>query len=218
MPKQHNMPDHLYRLRHSLAHVMAQAVLDFFPQARPTIGPPIEHGFYYDFAVPQSFAPEDLEKIEARMREIVKRHVDFVRREVSEAEARELFKDNPFKLELIDGLTQGDDEYGERSEDAGARPVISVYTQDTFTDLCRGPHVANTREINPDAFKLTQSSAAYWRGNEKNPVLQRIYGLAFETPDAGRAVARLIASTARSCRALKVSAPTGDASMSRSAR
>ncbi len=182
MAKPHNMPEHLYRVRHSLAHVMAQAVLEYFPDAKPTIGPPIEHGFYYDFAVSRPFTPEDLAKIEARMREIVKKQVDFVRREVSESEARELFKDNPFKLELIDGLVQGADEYGERDDAADKRPVISVYTQDTFTDLCRGPHVANTREINPDAFKLTQSSAAYWRGNEKNPVLQRIYGIAFETP------------------------------------
>ncbi len=182
MAKTHNMPEHLYRLRHSLAHVMAQAVLEYFPDAKPTIGPPIEHGFYYDFAVSRPFTPEDLAKIEARMREIVQQHVDFVRREVTEAEARELFKDNPFKLELIDGLVQGADEYGERDESASGRTVISVYTQDTFTDLCRGPHVSNTREINPHAFKLTQSSAAYWRGNEKNPVLQRIYGIAFETP------------------------------------
>ncbi|MFN3704722.1 MAG: threonine--tRNA ligase [Thermoflexales bacterium] len=182
MARTHNMPEHLYRLRHSLAHVMAQAVLEYFPDAKPTIGPPIEHGFYYDFAVSRPFTPEDLAKIEARMREIVQQHVDFVRREVTEAEARELFKDNPFKLELIDGLVQGADEYGERDESASGRTVISVYTQDTFTDLCRGPHVSNTREINPHAFKLMQSSAAYWRGNEKNPVLQRIYGIAFETP------------------------------------
>lgn len=120
------------------------------------------------------------------MREIVNKHVDFVRREVSEAEARELFKDNPFKLELIDGLVRGAaDEMGEQTSAAGdgAASVLTVYTQDTFTDLCRGPHVNNTREIHPDAFKLVQSSSAYWRGDEKNPVLQRIYGLAFHTPE-----------------------------------
>ncbi|MDW8352654.1 MAG: threonine--tRNA ligase, partial [Anaerolineae bacterium] len=187
------MPLSLYKLRHSLAHVMAQAVTELFPDAKPTIGPPVENGFYYDFHVPKPFTPEDLARIEARMREIVNKHVDFVRREVSESEARELFKANPFKLELIDGLVQGvADDMGDKPTDAGqatvgdARPaasVISVYTHDTFTDLCRGPHVSNTREINPDAFKLAQSSGAYWRGDERRPMLQRIYGLAFYTPE-----------------------------------
>jgi threonyl-tRNA synthetase len=181
------MPRSLYKKRHSLAHIMAEAVLDFFPDARPTIGPPVENGFYYDFAVPRPFTPEDLDKIESRMREIVGKNVDFARREVSEAEARELFKDNPFKLELIDGLTKGADEYGDAPSDSspaggGAKgAVISVYTQDTFTDLCRGPHVDNTQEIEPASFKLSQSSGAYWRGNENNPMLQRIYGVAFST-------------------------------------
>ncbi len=176
------MPLALYKKRHSLAHIMAEAVLDFFPEAKPTIGPPVENGFYYDFAVPKPFTPEDLEKIEARMREIVGKSVDFSRREVSEAEARELFKDNPFKLELIDGLAKGADEYGESGDSVSPlKSPISVYTQDTFTDLCRGPHVNNTREIEPASFKLSQSSGAYWRGNENNPMLQRIYGVAFNT-------------------------------------
>jgi threonyl-tRNA synthetase len=178
--KNKNIPETLYKVRHSLAHVMAEAVLDFFPEAKPTIGPPIDTGFYYDFAVEKPFTPEDLEKIQARMKEVLARNVGFARREVSEAEARALFKDNPFKLELIDGLTRGEDDMGEKADDA--LPVITVYTQDTFTDLCRGPHVASTREINREAFALSASSAAYWRGNEKNPVLQRIYGLAFGTP------------------------------------
>lgn len=188
------MPLSLYKLRHSLAHVMAQAVTELFPEAKPTIGPPVENGFYYDFYVPNPFTPEDLARIEARMREIVNKHVDFTRREVSEAEARELFKSNPFKLELIDGLTQGvADEMGEKADAHPAPPdsagggrgtqVITVYTQDTFTDLCRGPHVENTRQINPNAFKLSQSSGAYWRGDERRPMLQRIYGLAFHTPE-----------------------------------
>ncbi len=180
------MPLALYKKRHSLAHIMAEAVLEFFPDAKPTIGPPVENGFYYDFAVSKPFTPEDLDKIEGRMREIVAKNVDFARREVSEAGARDLFKDNPFKLELIDGLSKGADEYGEQAGDQAAhenRPsaIISVYTQDTFTDLCRGPHVSNTREIAPDSFKLSQSSGAYWRGDEHNPMLQRIYGLAFNT-------------------------------------
>ena len=178
--KNKNIPEALYKVRHSLAHVMAEAVLDFFPEAKPTIGPPIDTGFYYDFAVEKPFTPEDLEKIQTRMKEILAKNVGFARREVSEAEARALFKDNPFKLELIDGLTRGEDDMGEKADDA--LPAITVYTQDTFTDLCRGPHVASTREINREAFALSASSAAYWRGNEKNPVLQRIYGLAFATP------------------------------------
>ncbi|MEO7705515.1 MAG: threonine--tRNA ligase [Thermoflexales bacterium] len=178
--KNKNIPEALYKVRHSLAHVMAEAVLDFFPEAKPTIGPPIDTGFYYDFAVEKPFTPEDLEKIQARMKEVLAKNVGFARREVSESEARALFKDNPYKLELIDGLTRGEDDMGEKADDAP--PVITVYTQDTFTDLCRGPHVASTREINREAFALSASSAAYWRGNEKNPVLQRIYGLAFATP------------------------------------
>jgi threonyl-tRNA synthetase len=179
--KDKNIPAGLYKKRHSLAHVMAQAVLEFFPDAKPTIGPPIETGFYYDFAVAKPFTPEDLEKIEARMKEIVRAKVDFMRREVSEAEARALFALNPFKLELIDGLVRGaGDDMGDESAPASA--ALSVYTQDTFTDLCRGPHVPNSRDIDADSFKLSTSSGAYWRGNEKNPMLQRIYGLAFDTP------------------------------------
>jgi threonyl-tRNA synthetase len=179
--KDKNIPEPLYKMRHSLAHVMAQAVLDFFPDAKPTIGPPIENGFYYDFGVSKPFTPEDLAKIDARMKEIVGRQVDFVRREVSVAEAREAFKDNPFKLELIEGLAQGQDDMGEAQDGSGSGTTISFYAQDGFTDLCRGPHVANTREIDAGAFKLTTSSGAYWRGNEKNPMLQRIYGVAFAT-------------------------------------
>ena len=185
------MPLRLYKKRHSLAHIMAEAVLEIFPDAKPTIGPPVENGFYYDFAVPKPFTPEDLQKIEGRMREIVNKHVDFARREVNAPEALALFSNNPYKLELVEGLTKGADEYGEKDlpspagRGAGGEgenaPVISVYTQDGFTDLCRGPHVSNTREIDADAFKLSQSSSAYWRGNEHNPMLQRIYGLAFET-------------------------------------
>jgi threonyl-tRNA synthetase len=182
--KDKNIPEGLYKRRHSLAHVMAQAVIELFPEAKPTIGPPIENGFYYDFGMPKGFTPDDLAKIEARMRDIVKKGVSFERREVSAAEARATFKGNEFKLELIDGLAQGGDDMGEAIQSSIVNPQssISFYTQDGFTDLCRGPHVANTREIDPDAFKLSTSSSAYWRGNEKNPVLQRIYGLAFDTP------------------------------------
>ncbi|MCS7061136.1 MAG: threonine--tRNA ligase [Anaerolineae bacterium] len=187
MPKRHNMPEQLFKIRHSLAHIMAQAVTERYPDARPTIGPPVENGFYYDFAVPRPFTPEDLEAFEKRMKEIIQRGVTFERKEVSAEQARALFANNPFKLELIDGLLSGaGDDMGEEEADEpssnNARPTtISVYTHDTFTDLCRGPHVASTREINPDGFKLTSASGAYWRGDERNPMLQRIYGVAFET-------------------------------------
>ncbi len=184
--KDKNIPERLYKKRHSLAHVMAQAVLDYFPDAKPTIGPPIENGFYYDFAVAKPFTPDDLSKIEARMKEIVNKGVGFERREVSEAEARALFAGNPFKLELIDGLVKGaGDDMGDSSVEASAgahgRAPLSIYTQDTFADLCRGPHVQNTREIDAEAFKINASSGAYWRGDEKKPMLQRIYGLAFDS-------------------------------------
>ena len=204
MPKQHTMPEQLFKIRHSLAHIMAQAVTERHPDARPTIGPPVENGFYYDFAVPQPFTPEDLEAFERRMKEIVKQAVAFERKEVSAEEARRLFADNPFKLELIEGLVSGaGDDMGEmggsedqapadQSSTVNAQAPISIYTHDTFTDLCRGPHVASTREINPQAFKLTTSSGAYWRGDERNPMLQRIYGVAFETKEELDAYLKMI--------------------------
>jgi threonyl-tRNA synthetase len=169
----------LYRIRHSAAHVMAEAVLELFPQAKYTIGPPIENGFYYDFDLPRPLTPEDLEHIEKRMRQIIAGHHKFVRTVVSADEARRIFKDQPYKLELIDGLEQGGyDEYGNPLE---GPPEISIYTSDTFTDLCRGPHVDDTGKINPSALKLLSSSGAYWRGDEHNPMLQRIYGTAWKT-------------------------------------
>jgi threonyl-tRNA synthetase len=169
----------LYRIRHSAAHVMAEAVIEIFPQAKYTIGPPIENGFYYDFDLPRPLTPEDLEKIEKRMRQIISGHHKFVRQVVSADEARQIFKDQPYKLELIAGLEQGGhDEYGNELE---GKPDISIYTSDTFTDLCRGPHVDNTGQINPSAIKLLSSSGAYWRGDEHNPMLQRIYGTAWKT-------------------------------------
>ncbi len=172
--------DPYYRLRHSLAHVMAQAVLELFPEGKIAIGPPVENGFYYDFDLPRPLTPEDLAEIEARMRRIISGNHPFIYRVVSPEEARELFKDQPYKLELIEGLIQGADEYGERSEGNGAGgTVISTYRQDTFEDLCRGPHLEHTGQIDPEAFKLMSIAGAYWRGNEKNPQLQRIYGTAW---------------------------------------
>ncbi len=170
--------DPLYRLRHSAAHVMAQAVLEIFPEGKIAIGPPVENGFYYDFDLPRSLTPEDLQEIEKRMRRIVQGKHRFARRELSADEARELFRGQPYKLELIDGLERGADEYGEQdgNGDGAGREVISTYKHDTFEDLCRGPHVDSTSEIKPNAFKLLRVSGAYWRGDEKRPQLQRIYG------------------------------------------
>ncbi len=149
---------------HSSAHVMADAVLRLFPDAKLTIGPPIDEGFYYDFDVEQPFSEEDLEKIEAEMKAIVKADIPFERREVSIDEARELFKDNPYKLELVNEIAEADDS-------------ISLYTHGGFTDLCRGPHLPSSSRIK--AFKLTSVAGAYWRGDEKNPMLSRIYGVAY---------------------------------------
>ena len=180
MPEEHSHEeDGLHRLRHSVSHVMAQAVLEKFPEGKVAIGPPIENGFYYDFDLPRPLTPEDLQQIEARMREIIGEPHDFVYEELDEARARELFSDQPYKLELIDGiLSAGTDEYGEPLQQA---PTLSIYTSGPFTDLCRGPHVANTGEMNPDAIKLLNVAGAYWRGDERRPMLQRIYGTAWET-------------------------------------
>jgi threonyl-tRNA synthetase len=169
----------LYRIRHSLSHIMAQAVLEMFPEAKYTIGPPVENGFYYDFDLPRTLTPEDLEKIEKRMRQIVAGKYDFVRKVVSADEARKIFANQPYKLELINDLERGEtDEHGQPLDE---KPEISIYTHGNFVDLCRGPHVQNTSQINPSAFKLMSVAGAYWRGDEKNPQLQRIYGTAWKT-------------------------------------
>ena len=170
----------LYKVRHSAAHVMAQAVLEMFPDGKIAIGPPIEDGFYYDFDLPRPLTPEDLEAIERRMREVIAGDYEFARRELSADEARELFADQSYKLELINGLEGGLDEYGVESAE---KPIISTYRHDAFEDLCRGPHVESTAQLNPDAIKLMKVSGAYWRGDERNPMLQRIYGTAWETAD-----------------------------------
>ena len=170
--------DDLYKIRHSAAHVMAQAVMEMFPgQARIAIGPPIEDGFYYDFELPRGLTPEDLEVIEKRMRQIIGGRHAFMRREVNADEAAALFKQQPYKLELIAGLAQGGvDEYGNETDEAS---VISTYRHDVFEDLCRGPHVEHTGQIPADAFKLMSVAGAYWRGDEHNAMLQRIYGTAW---------------------------------------
>jgi threonyl-tRNA synthetase len=150
--------------RHSASHVMAEAVLQLFPDAKFAIGPAIEDGFYYDFDLPRPLTPDDLPVIEDQMRKIVAQNSAFIRREVSKDEARALFAGQPYKLELLDDLEEGH---------------VSVYTQGAFTDLCRGPHVISAGQVG--AFKLLRTAGAYWRGDESRPMLQRIYGVAFPT-------------------------------------
>jgi len=171
----------LYKIRHSTAHIMAQAVLEKFPTAKIAIGPAIEDGYYYDFELPRPLTPEDLEGIEKRMREIIKSDLPFVRRVLSADEAKKVFHDQPYKIELIEGLEQG--ETDEDGNPVSEKPEISTYTQATFTDLCRGPHVDSTSQINPDAIKLMSVAGAYWRGDEKRQMLQRIYGTAWNTAE-----------------------------------
>jgi threonyl-tRNA synthetase len=174
-------------LRHSTAHVMAQAVQDIYPEARLGIGPPITDGFYYDFDVAEPFRPEDLDKIETRMRKIIKEGQRFSRRPVSDDEARSELAEEPYKLELI-GLKGGSEEAAEGASvevGAGELTIYDNLRRDgalAWKDLCRGPHLPTTKRI--PAFKLMRSAAAYWRGNEKNPQLQRIYGTAWESKEA----------------------------------
>jgi threonyl-tRNA synthetase len=158
----------LARMRHSAAHLMAEAVLEIFPDARLGIGPAIEHGFYYDFDLPRPLTPDDLVDIERRMATNREKAEPFVREVVTRDEALRIFGDNPYKIELIEGLPQDE--------------IITTYQQGEFVDLCRGPHVPSTAEIGP--FKLLSIAGAYWRGDEKRPMLQRIYGTAWPTQDA----------------------------------
>jgi threonyl-tRNA synthetase len=182
--------DGRYILRHSAAHVMAQAVQELFPQAKLGIGPPVENGFYYDFGVDRPFTPEDLKAIEGRMRQIVRQGQRFSRRVVTDEEARAELAAEPYKLELIGlkGHATGSANFeSEESVEVGGN-VLTIYDNlDPATgelrwkDLCRGPHLPTTRQI--PAFKLMRSGGAYWRGSEKNPQLQRIYGTAWESRD-----------------------------------
>ncbi len=188
MAGQHNHDgdkDFLHRLRHSTAHVMAEAVLQLYPDAKLAIGPAIDAGFYYDFDLgkdeqgrPKTFTPEDLAEIEKRMRQSIAAKKPFQYREVSADEARQLFQGQPYKQELIDGLAKGGlDEDGNEIE--GPVPM-STYRHGNFEDLCRGPHLEHTGQIPPDAFKLMNVAGAYWRGDEHNPMLQRIYGTVWQ--------------------------------------
>lgn len=180
-------PDGLDILRHSAAHVMAQAVQELFPEAKLGIGPPIADGFYYDFDVPEPFVPEDLAKIESRMKKIVKEGQKFDRREISDDDARAELADEPYKLELI-GLKSSASDAAEGASVEVGEGGLSIYDnlkRDgslAWKDLCRGPHLPTTKRI--PAFTLMRSAAAYWRGDEKNKQLQRIYGTAWPTKEA----------------------------------
>jgi threonyl-tRNA synthetase len=182
-------PEGRHVLRHSTAHVMAQAVTRLFPGAKFSIGPAIENGFYYDFELPggATFSEDDLARIEGEMREIVKANQPFIRSEMSMADAKELFADQPYKVEIIERVeaalqgsgTADNDDAGE----VGAGGAISAYRNtDSFVDMCVGPHVPSTGKLG--FFKLQRVSGAYWRGNEKGPMLQRIYGTAWESKQA----------------------------------
>jgi threonyl-tRNA synthetase len=165
------------KIRHSLAHILAYAVQELYPGTKFGIGPAIENGFYYDFdfANLHEFSREytrisesDLPKIEKKMRELLNRNIVFKKKFVEKEEAKKIFKDQPYKLELIEEIQE---------------KKVSIYESGNFIDLCTGPHVKSTKEINPDAFKLIKIAGAYWKGDEKNPMLTRIYGIAFETKE-----------------------------------
>ena len=204
MPEENYEESQLYKIRHSAAHVMAEAMLERFPEAKIAIGPPIEDGFYYDFDLPGAINDDDIKWVEKRMKKILSQRHEFTMREVSATEARELFHDQPYKLELIDDLVDG------RLDDNGApltdpAQSLTIYTQNRFTDLCRGPHVQSTLDINPKAvsISLRPPAGAYWRGDEKRQQLTRIYGTAWETPEELRDHrARLEEATKRDHRVL----------------
>ena len=160
--KRKERDEQLERMHHSVAHIMAEAVQCVFPEAKFGIGPTIENGFYYDFELPRPLTPEDLPVIENKMREIIDQNAPFVAQEISKDEARGLFAAQPYKLELINEISDAS---------------VTIYRQGSFTDLCRGPHLDSTGEVRE--FELTHIAGAYWRGDEKQPMLQRIYGVAF---------------------------------------
>ncbi len=163
-----NKDEKLQMIRHSMAHIMAEAVLQIFPEGKVAIGPAIDNGFYYDFDLPRSLKEDDLEDITQRMQDIIKEGRTFERTVVSREEALKQFADQPYKVELINELPEGED--------------ISIYSQGVFSDLCRGPHVESSNKLNAQSFKLLSIAGAYWRGDEKRPMLQRIYGTAWTNP------------------------------------
>jgi len=153
-------------IRHSIAHILAAAVQELYPGTKFGIGPDIENGFYYDFDLPEKITSEDLPKIEEKMKELISKDIKFNKKKKSKKEAEKIFKDQPYKIELIEELPEKE---------------ISIYESGNFTDLCKGPHIKTTKEIPSNAFKLTKIAGAYWRGDEKNPMLTRIYGIAFKS-------------------------------------
>ena len=152
-------------IRHSLAHILAAAVQELYPMTKFGIGPAIDNGFYYDFDLKNPLSPADLPKIEKKMKEIIKQNIIFKKKIITKTEAKKTFKNQPYKLELISLVKQ----------------PLTVYESGKFIDFCAGPHIKSTKEIDPDAFKLTKIAGAYWQGSEKNPMLTRIYGIAFQT-------------------------------------
>ncbi|MFA6226915.1 MAG: threonine--tRNA ligase [Candidatus Paceibacterota bacterium] len=165
-----NNEDKLYKIRHSLAHLLGAAVLNIWPEAKIATGPAIDNGFYYDFEFPAPISDKDLGKVEQKMHELLKKWESFEKTEISEKDAKKLFAGNPYKLELI----------GDYTKDG---QVLTTYTSGEFTDLCAGPHVNDIKDIPKDAFKLERIAGAYWKGDEKNKMLTRIYGLAFASKD-----------------------------------
>ena len=164
--EQEDKIEQIIKMRHSAAHVMAEAVQGLFPGAKFAIGPPIEHGFYYDFELSRSLTPADLPIIEKKMKEIIAQDLPFTTEEITKEKARNLFSNQEYKLEIISEIVED---------------MVTTYTQGSFTDICRGPHVESTGQIH--AFKLTNTAGAYWRGDEKRPMLQRIYAIAFENQE-----------------------------------
>ena len=162
--------DNLYKIRHSFSHLLAAAVLQFDPEAKPTIGPPTDTGFYYDFEFSKPFSESDLPNIQKAMKKIINKWQGFEKVEKTPEEAREFFKNNPYKLELIEGIVERDEK-------------ITFYKSGDFLDLCEGGHVDDIKELNMSAFKLSHIAGAYWRGDEKNTMLTRIYGYAFESKE-----------------------------------
>ena len=160
---------------------MAEAVLEMFPDGKVAIGPAIDDGFYYDFDLPRTLTPDDLATIEKRMQELIKSKEEFKVEEISADQAKKMFKDQPYKIELIEGLEQGNlDDDGNPTDQ---KVPITIYRSGNFVDLCKGPHVESTAQINPTAIKLLNVAGAYWRGDEHRPMLQRIYGTAWESKD-----------------------------------
>jgi threonyl-tRNA synthetase len=162
------LDEKLHKIRHSMAHVMAEAVLQMFPDAQIAIGPSIDNGFYYDFDLPRTLVPDDLDEITEKMKAIIAKDKPFEKNVVSRDDAKKRFANQVYKRELIDAIPENEE--------------VSLYSQGGFTDLCRGPHVESTRDLNADAFKLLSIAGAYWRGKETNPMLTRIYGTAWKNP------------------------------------